>query len=734
MRTAVFRRRRAPAPACAILLATRPAATLLACAALFALTTAQAQTASDAAAPPAAAASAAPADTALPVVVVRGAREGADTNGYGARRSTTALGLSLSRRETPQSVSVVTQAQMRDFGLVDVNRLLDLVPGVQVERVETDRTYYTARGFDIQTFQFDGIGMPFSNGAQWGALDTALFERVDVLRGANGLLTATGNPSATVDFVRKRPTRELQAGAALTLGRWNQRRLEADLSGALVADGGIRGRLIAVKETKDSYLDRYATDRTVLAGTVEADLGRDTRLTLGLAAQRHDADSPLWGALPLYFSDGTPTRYARGTSTAADWAWWNNTDRRAHAELTHELGGDWQLKASLLQRRLVSDSELFYVYGTPDAVTGLGLQAYPSAFTAAYRQASADLRASGPFTLLGRRHELIAGLGWGREHATERSDYGQGIGTALPDLAGWNGAYPKPRFDAGSEGSDWTTIRRSLYGAGRFSLSDALTLIAGSTLTQVESAGSNYRVAHRFRETAASPYLGVVARVDATTSAYASLTRIFNPQTEIGADSRPLDPIRGRSVEAGVKREWFGGRLLGSAALFRTRQANTAEAAGTLADGVTTVYRGVDATSTGFELELAGELAPGWSLSGAYTQFRLVDDDGHDARTFVPRRTLRMATSARLPGVDGVRLGGALRWQSAITREDGTATIRQAAYALVDLMASWQIDRHWSLQLNLDNATDRRYVTSLYWTQGFYGEPRKLSATLRWQY
>lgn len=535
--------------------------------------------------------------------------------------------------------------------------------------------------------------------------------------------------------MRKRPTRSFQAGAALTLGSWNRRRVEADIAGPLGDDGRVRGRLIAVKETKDSYLDRYATDRSVLAATVEADLGRDTRLTLGLAEQRHDADRSLWGALPLYFSDGTPTHYARSTSTAADWAWWNNTDRRAHAELTHELGGDWQLKASLLQRREVSDSELFYVYGTPDPVTGLGLAAYPSAFTGSYRRAVADLRASGPFTLLGRRHELMAGLQWGRERATERSDYGRGIGTPLPELAGWDGDYPKPAFDNGTEGSRWTTIRRSAYAAGRFALADGLKLIAGANLTHIESHGTNYRIAHAFDETASSPYLGLVADVDATTSAYASLTRIFNPQSEIGADRRPLAPIRGRSIEAGIKREWPDRRLTGALAVFRTTQANTAEVAGTLSDQVTSYYRGVDATSTGFELELSGELRPGWRLAAAYTQFRLVDDDtGADARSFVPRRTLRVSTSASLPGLERLKLGGALRWQSGIERADGTATIRQGGYALLDLMASWEIDRRLTLQLNLNNVTDRRYITSLYWTQGYYGAPRNGSVALQWRY
>ncbi|MCT6980900.1 TonB-dependent receptor plug domain-containing protein, partial [Salmonella enterica subsp. enterica serovar Oranienburg] len=88
--------------------------------------------------------------------------------------------------------------------------------GVNVERVETDRTYYSARGFDVTNFLVDGVGLPFANGQQEGDLDTALYQRVEVLRGANGLLSFTGNPSATINFVRKRPTADFQGSVGLS--------------------------------------------------------------------------------------------------------------------------------------------------------------------------------------------------------------------------------------------------------------------------------------------------------------------------------------------------------------------------------------------------------------------------------------------------------------------------------------------------------------------------------------
>ena len=254
-------------------------------------------------------------------------------DGYTAPASAAGTGLLLSPLETPQSVSTIGRAQMDDFGLDSANAVLALATGVNVEKIETDRTYYTARGFDILNFQVDGLGLPFTNGGAEGDLDTAMYERVDVLRGANGLLSSTGNPSATIDFVRKRPTEDLQGSAGVTVGSWDMRRVDADLAGRLNASGSVRGRFVAVGQDGDSYLDRYALNKQSFYGIVEADLGDSTRLSVGASYQKNESTGGMWGALPLFYSDGSATDYARSTSTSADWSYWTTKDKRAFVEL-----------------------------------------------------------------------------------------------------------------------------------------------------------------------------------------------------------------------------------------------------------------------------------------------------------------------------------------------------------------------------------------------------------------
>lgn len=96
-------------------------------------------------------------------IIVTGERtEGEDA--YGVRSQTTTTRFPISQRDTPQSISVVTRAQIEDFKLNDINSLLATVPGVNVQPSDTDRVYYSARGFEIQTFQTDGVGLPFAFG------------------------------------------------------------------------------------------------------------------------------------------------------------------------------------------------------------------------------------------------------------------------------------------------------------------------------------------------------------------------------------------------------------------------------------------------------------------------------------------------------------------------------------------------------------------------------------------
>ena len=143
-----------------------------------------------------------------------------NSDAYAIKSMGTATKFNLSNRETPQSVSVISRQRMDDFGLTNLNDVLGNTTGIIVEQVETNRAYYNARGFDIKNVQLDGVSIQNSeaSGIVKGDMDTVIYDHVEVVRGANGLSTGSGTPSATINLVRKRPTEEFQASvSALSL-------------------------------------------------------------------------------------------------------------------------------------------------------------------------------------------------------------------------------------------------------------------------------------------------------------------------------------------------------------------------------------------------------------------------------------------------------------------------------------------------------------------------------------
>jgi outer membrane receptor for ferric coprogen and ferric-rhodotorulic acid len=654
------------------------------------------------------------------------------TRAYRAKRNTGATGLDLSTRDTPQSVSVATRALMDDFNLNNINAVLDTITGVTVERVETDRTYFTARGFDVTNFQVDGIGLPLYYGLLSGDLDTAIYDRIEVIRGATGLMAGTGNPSATVNFIRKRPTAEFQGQVGISYGSWNNLRMDSDVSSPINSAGTLRGRLTLAAQDRDSYLDRYHGSKTVINGILEADVGENTLLTVGHTRQENKPKGLIWGALPLSYTDGSATDYDVSTSTSARWSYWNTTTQTTFAELSHAFASGWQGKLTYSHKEIDSDSKLLYVYGTPDRATGNGLFAWPSVYTESIREDLVDLRANGPFTLGGRTHEAVVGAFWSRSRIGEQSVFGSSLYAPFAGTSAFDGSLPEPVFNIPGGGSNFTDRQRSAFATVRFNPADAWKLILGANLTTVESSGTSYGVDQSKSESNTTPYAGVTYALTPATTLYASHTAIFKPQVERDPSLNRLDPVRGTNSEIGLKTDLFGGKALGTVALFRTRQENLASQVGSV--GPIAVYEGVDTRSRGVELELAGEVADGLKLTAGYTTLSIDDEAGGAARTFIPRRQLRLSTTYTVPAEPRLKVGGTLNARSETHVDLGSFTARQAGYAILGLMAHYDVDARLSLGVNLNNVTDRKYLTSLYWSQSYYAEPRNVSVNATWKF
>lgn len=679
-------------------------------------------------------------DTAPPTdeIVVTGQRsEGNDD--YSVEEQRTVTRLPLSQKETPQSVSVVTRAQIDDFQLNDVNQLLTTVPGVSVLAAETDRVYYSARGFDIQTFQIDGVGLPFAFGIQTGSIDTAIYDRIEVVRGAPGLLSPTGNPSALVNFVRKRPYREFEASLGAQYGSFDHKRVDADVSVPLTSDGSIRVRGVGAYLDTGSHLDRYQLERWTGYGIIEADLGPDTVASAGYAHQDHQSTAAQWGAVPLTYTDGTRVEFERSDNTGPDWAGWRVIDRQIFGDITHNIGDDWFVRGTVMRRAASEADELFYVYGNPDRETGLGIFSYPGKFAGETRNLTFDAHVGGKLDVGGREHDVMLGAVRGTQDYVQSSAYDYStVGLSVPLSELFDGTFPPPDFPELEESLSIDSVRESIYGLVRLNPADAFKIMLGGSYAHARSEGVSYGAPQDFDESKFLPFVGATLELTPSVSAYASYATIFNPQTQFDADNFLLDPVTGDNFEAGLKGEWMGGRLFASAAVFRANQKNTAEAAGFDATLGRTIYTGVDAKSEGVEFEIAGSPMEGLQLTGGLTAMRIVGEDGKAARTFVPRRTARLNAVWSPESLDALKLGASIQYQSDFYLEPGTVSvttgepirIEQGDYALVDLMASYELTDRIGLAVNMRNVTNAQYLSSLTYGQSYYGAPRSIIGSI----
>lgn len=693
---------------------------------------------------------------ALPEITVTGHMDTSTTEGTGSYttgETAAATRLPLSLRETPKSVTVITRQRMNDQQLNSVQDVLDNTAGVASYQSDSERTSFYSRGFLINNIQYDGIPTVVGdivNGSGIGSLDTAFYDRVEVVRGASGLLTGTGNPSAAINLVRKRPTRDFSAAASLGAGSWDTYRGMGDISTPLTEDGRIRARLVGTYQDGHSYLDGYKPERKSFYGIIEADLTPDTTVSLGYEYQDITPKGSTWGGLPLWFSDGTQAEYSRSKNYAQDWSRWNNTLKTAFAEIEHRFGNRWKIRAVAHQYRTDFDAELLGLMGRPDRATGVGVfpsGAYPVALASEghSRQNTFDVMASGPFELLGRQHDLVVGATSSRRTANQNDIAPFYAGLMPVNVYELSPAFPRPGFDAMAHIPTRTRIKQAgVYGAARFSLADPLKLIVGGRFSSYEiddaAGGSSlhYKKSNEF-----TPYAGLIYEINSTYSAYASYTEIFNPQTDYRDSSgNALTPSKGKTTEMGLKGAYMDGRLNASVALFDTKLDNAAQMiAGSYTPSGAQAYQGTDGTkSRGVELDLQGELARGWNIYAGMAHFTAQDGNGVRLNSQLPRTTAQIFTTYQLPGDWGkLTLGGGVKWQSRFYKAPNTGTSllggEQSSYALVSLMGRYSVTKQTDVAVNINNVFDKKYALQKgdFDTVG-YGAPRNVMVTLNYKY
>ena len=678
-----------------------------------------------------------------------------NSSSYTTGAMQTATKLPLSLRETPQSVTVITRQRMDDQGMRSLDDVVQATPGLRLAAARPANSEFFARGFPITNLMFDGL--PTTYNADWVATaDLAPYDRVEVVRGATGMMQGAGNPSAAINMVRKRPTQAYQASITASAGSWDNYRSELDVGGPVNDSGTLRGRFVGAYNDKDSYQDYAGRERGVFYGVSEYDLSDSTTLTLG-ASDQNDNNNINWGGLPVN-PNGSHMGFSRSKTFGYSWSHQDIDNKTLFAELDQRFDNDWRLHLGASKNW----SEFKMMGAVLERNNDASYRQRVFNQGRDFDQSTYDFFASGPFALLGRQHELVVGASK-RQLKTEAA--GGTVFVNNIDINRFNpGGLARPSVPdiyTLSEKVD----QEGLYVTTRWNLADPLKVILGARLDwydatsiydqindQYYTSGKTREVRHLTR------YAGVIYDLDDNHSVYASYTDIFQPQTEKNGDGGGIKPITGENYEVGIKGEYFGGALNASASVFQIDQLNRAAE---VADATTCTFIPVGAygcyeaagkvRSQGVELEINGALTPNWQVGAGYTFAQAKYEKDADAAkegtlfdTDVPRHMFKASTTYRLQGeLNRWRIGANLYSQSSTYNKGrnvfGNFQIEQEAYALVGLMAGYQVNKHLDTQLNINNVFDKKYYqgiasNSTWSPYDVYGDPRNFTVTAKYSF
>ena len=687
------------------------------------------------------------------------AYEQIEVRGNRLTETTGSTGLTLTVKQTPQAMSLIDAGMIKDFQIEDVGRALDLTTGIY--RQEGDdasvATYYS-RGFTVNSYMTEG--MPSAGAVhQQNKLDAAIYESMEIVRGATGIMQGAGEASASVNLMRKRPEDYFTLDAGVTLGSWENRRVEVDVSVPLTEEGDISSRFVTAFQEKDTFVDNEHRETSLFYGIVQKELDMGF-VSLSLHREEQDHAVPYSG-IPHSFSDSSKTNLDRGTNLAATWSKADSVYESVYLDFEHQLGDLWRLKGALAHSKGETDSLASQAIGFVDSGTGLGLIGAAANWYTDARINNIDLRATGDFTHWSLPTQVVVGLSNSSFRQLRKEKF-NGPGTKVHNLgsiyepAPYTGELPEvPYFNDSNEDID----HRSMTVSARTQWSEGLSTVIGGKYNDY-----NYKYdLLGWRETPneshvtedldrVNPYLGIVYDYDEDVTGYFSMTDIFTPNNgRRDKDNQPVDPVVGTNYEIGVKAEFFDDRLTSTFAVFTLDQDNIAEndLEHRLPSGNYAVYLVDDTRTEGFEVEFVGLVNDEWKINLGYSQFEMENHRDEKIRKDLPRKLLKFQSRYDMSNyIPGLNLGFSASWQDSytttiVTYQDfldlmaGTSTRfghdEQAdSHTLYDLFVNYEAEENWSLSLAVTNLTDEQYYARYLYDKVNYGTPR--GVRLRFNY
>ena len=645
--------------------------------------------------------------------------EGEIEDDYYVRDATTATKTDISIQDTPGSIQVIPEQVIEDRRVVRLNELADNVSGV------TPQSGYgglSSQGYYLRGFSLDSES--FRNGFRdFGFLsprDVANVERVEFLKGPASVLYGGGNSfSGLVNTVTKKPVFEPLYDANFTVGNYDFYRPTLDFGGALIEDR-LAYRLNVAYENADSFRDFNESESIFVAPALTWQIGDRTTLTAEFEYQNYDYVFDR-GLLPSEVFFDLPISRFLGEPDVND-AEYDSFSGTYNFE--HEFGNNWKFRQGF--NALVISGNITSVETAnfdPPFVEADGRTLTRSTDRTDETQENYSLQneISGKFNTGKIAHNVLFGV----ELSTFSFAY-DFFNAPIDSIDIFDPIYgAEPRVFAPSFAEEYGTDNIGVYLQDFVEFSSQVKFLAG---VRLDWSNSTYKDtledSFNFEESnfAASPRLGIVYQPIDSTSLYASWTQSFRPEFFGRVRSGDLpEPSTGEQFEIGVKQEFFDGKASATLAFYDLTRSNVLT---TDPEDPDFSIQAGEQKSRGIELDIAGEILPGWNIIAtyAYTDAFVSEDEDFpegDRLPGVPENSASLWTTYEIQQGDLEGLGFGFGLYFIGDREVQLPnTIELDSYVRADAAIFYRRSNY-ELALNFKNITDTEY----YGTQGFYLTP-----------
>ncbi|WP_159994353.1 TonB-dependent siderophore receptor, partial [Roseomonas sp. 18066] len=624
--------------------------------------------------------------------------------------------------ETPQSISTVTEAQLRDRNPASLLDAIAYTPGARVNAYGTDPRYdsFFVRGFNLtNTGVFrDNLRQPVA-GFGYFLTEPYGIEGISILRGPSSTLYGATGAGGLYNVITKRPTEQRLREVGVQWGSDQRYQAQFDFSGPLTEDGTLLYRLTGLGRLAETEFAAVDNDKIYIAPSLTWKPREGTRITLLGELSRSRT-----GGNPAYYNDryGHVSRYESGDRAFSRL---DHDQARLGWEIEHAIDSTFTLRQNARYSRQDVDTRYVYTYsGAAQAANpalidrGTGYELHNLDAFVIDNQAQARF-ATGPLA-----HTVLAGADVTWSSYTLRAGYGAAspLNTAALNYGGF---IPTPALTS-------RTAQQQVQTG--FYLQDQIrhggwTLTLGgrhdwvSTDTKNTSLATGAGTSEGQTDRAWSGRAGLTYQTSFGLVPYANISTAFSPNIGVNIlTSQTFDPTTSTQRELGVKYLVPGANAVLTAALFDIDQRNGIFYE--VINGLNTQVQRGRLRSRGVELEAVASLDAGLSVAASYTytELRILEGNAATERNIVSSVPFHMAslwthwTAQEGERLHGLRLGGGLRYIGRSYGDD-TNTLTNSARLLVDASIGFDLGAiaptydGLRVQVNASNLLNRRDTT-----------------------